>query len=82
MNVVMVKNPLQEQRKRGGEIRRDLYMININKRRNFYNCEGFGYIIRYFRSQEIIGEKRMIEYRNNYNYRDNLKKKKSLVVLD
>ena len=82
MNAVVVRNSLQEQRERGGEIRRDLYVMNINKRRNFHNCEGFGYIIKYFRSQKIVGQKRMIEYRNNYNHRDNLKKKKSLVVLD
>jgi len=77
-NVVVVRNLLQEQRER----RRDLYIIDVDKERNCYNCGEFGHVIKNCRNQSIIGQERRIEYGNNLNIRDNLKEKESLVVLD
>jgi len=54
-NVVVVRNFMQGQGGRGGRMRRDLYIIDVNKRRKCYNCGGFNYITRYCRSWEIMG---------------------------
>lgn len=54
-NVVVVRNSLQGQGGRKGRMRRDLYTIDVNKRRNCYNCGGFNHIIRYCRSWKIMG---------------------------
>ena len=57
-------------------------MINIDKRRNYYNCGGSEPMVRHCKSQRIIGQERKIKYKNNTNNRNNLKEKESLVVLD
>jgi len=44
-NTVVVRNPLQEQERTAGEIRRNLYIINIDRGRNCYSYRGFGYLM-------------------------------------
>jgi len=41
-NTVVVRNLLQEQE--GREMRKNFYTMDVNRRRNYYNCRGFGYI--------------------------------------
>ena len=43
-NVVIVRNFLQEQEKR--EMKRNFYAINMDRKRNYYSCRGFGYLAR------------------------------------
>ena len=57
-------------------------MMDIDKRRNYYNCGGFGHLERNCRNWGIIGQGRRIKYRDNRNTLNNLKEKESLVVLD
>jgi len=75
-NAVVVRNSLQGQGDRGGGIRRDSYMIDVNRERNCYNCGWFGYLAQNCKNQGIVGQGRRIEYK------DNLKEKESLVVFN
>ena len=81
-NAVVVRNSLQEQEGKEGEIRRDLYIMDVDRERNCYSYEGFGHLAQNCRNQEIVGQERRIEYRNNVNTMNNLKEKENLVVLD
>jgi len=45
-NIVVVRNSLQRQGGKGGEIRRNPYVIDVDRRRNCYSCGEFGYLIR------------------------------------
>jgi len=45
-NVVLVRNPLQEQGGKGGGIKRDLYTIDMSRGRNCYSCREFGHLVR------------------------------------
>ena len=58
----------------------NLYAIDINYGRNYYNCRGFGHIVRNCRNQKIIRRERRLKYRNNKN--SNLNGKENLIVLD
>lgn len=49
-NTVVVRNPLQEQEERRGGMRRDLYAMNVYRKRSCYNCGGFGHIARHCKS--------------------------------
>ena len=60
-------------------LRHNLYTTDMDKRRNCYNCRGFGYIMRNCRNQRIVEQERMINYQRNY---DNLKENKNLIVLN
>ena len=75
MNTVVVRNLLQGQGERREGVRRDTYMMDVNKEGNCYNCGKFDYMARYYRSCGIVGQRRKIEYRNNINHRGNLKEK-------
>ena len=44
-NIVVVRNLLQRQERRRGEMRRDSYVIDVNRERNCYSCGGFGYLV-------------------------------------
>jgi len=46
MNAVVVRNSLQGQRGRKERMRRDLYTIDVDRRRNCYSCGGFGHLAR------------------------------------
>ena len=54
MNIVVVRNLLQEQEKREREIRKDSYTIDINRGRNCYNYEKFGHLVRNCRNWNIV----------------------------
>ena len=41
-NAVVVRHPLQEQERRE---RRDSYMMDVDRGRNCYSCERFGYLV-------------------------------------
>jgi len=45
----------------------DLYTIEMNRKRNYYNYEEFRYIMRCYRNQRFIGQEKKIEYEDNYN---------------
>ena len=61
INAVVVRNFLQEQEEKRGRMRRDLYIMDVDKRKYCYNCREFGHIIRYYRSWEIVGQGRRIK---------------------
>jgi len=43
-NTVVVRNLLHGQRGGEGGIRRDNYMIDVDRGRNCYSCRGFGHL--------------------------------------
>ena len=63
-------------------MRRDLYAMDVDRKRNCYSYEGFGYLTRNYKNQDIVGSERRIEYGDNLNIRNNLKEEESLVILD
>jgi len=44
-NAVVVRNSLQEQEGKGGGIRRDSYIMDVDRGRNCYSCEVFGHLV-------------------------------------
>ena len=82
INTVVVRNPLQVQESKGKKIRRNPYVIEMNRGRNCYSCRSFGYLARNCKNRGRIRQKRRIEYRDNMNTINNLKEKKNLVVLN
>jgi len=52
-NIVVIRNPLLEQGR--GIIRRNSYVMEINRERNCYSCEGFGHLVQNCRNQEVMG---------------------------
>jgi len=81
-NTVVVRNPLQAQERRGGGIRRDPYIIYMDKGRNCYSCGGFGHLAWNCRRQGIVGQGRRIGYKNNQNTMNNLNGEENLIVLN
>jgi len=63
-------------------MRRDPYTIDIDRRRNCYNCGGLGYLARNCKNQGLVSQGRRIEYEDNMNMINNLKEEKSLVVFN
>ena len=49
-------------------MRRDSYVIDMNKRKNCYSCRGFGYLMWNYRNQGIVSQGRRVEYGNNKYY--------------
>ena len=62
-------------------LRCNIYAMEVDQGRNYYNCKGFGHIAKYCRDWEFVGKKRRVEYGDNCNI-DNLKEEKNIVVLD
>ena len=81
-NTVVVKNFLQGQGGKRERMRRNSYAIEMDKRRNCYNCERFGYLAWNCKNQRIVGQRRRIKYEDNLNSINNLKEEESLVVLN
>ena len=50
--------------------------MDVNRRKNYYSCRGFGHLVR-SRNQGIIGQGRRIGYEDNLNIMNNLKEKES-----
>jgi len=42
-NAVVARNPLQEQEKREGGMKRDPYTMDVDRGRTCYSCEEFGH---------------------------------------
>jgi len=64
-------------------MRKDPYIVDVDRRRNFYSCGSFGYLGQNCRSWKIIGQGRRMEYGDNLNMgQNNLNEKESLIVLD
>ena len=63
-------------------MRRNSYVIDMNRERNCYSCRGFSHLARKCKNQSIVDQERRIEYKDNMNNMNNLKEEKSLVVLD
>ena len=64
--------------------RQDLYAINVDYEKSYYNCRDFGHITKHCRerkNQRRVEQERRIEYRDNQNA-SNLNKKENLIVLD
>ena len=75
IDVVIVKLLPQ---KTGFMSRQDLYIIDIDRERNCFNCRDFCHIVRNCKNQRI-GQRRQISYQNNNKY---LKEKENLVIFD
>jgi len=50
-NTVVVRNFLQGQRRRRGEIRRNSYTIQVDRRRNCYSYGDFGHMTRNYKNR-------------------------------
>ena len=48
-------------------MRRDPYVMDVDRGRNYHGCGGFGHLVWNCRSWKIIGQGKRIEYRNNLN---------------
>jgi len=82
MNAVVARNSLQEQEDKEGGMKKDSYVMDVDREKNCYNCRGFGHLAQNYRNWEIIDQGRRIEYSDNSNNMNNLKEKENLVVLD
>ena len=60
-------------------LRHDLYTMEVDKGRNYYNCGKFGHIAKNCRNWKIMGQEKILKYENNLN---NLNEEESLVVLN
>ena len=49
--------------------------MEVNHGRNYYSCGGFRHLVRHYRNQGIVGQRRRIEYGDNCSNMDNLKEK-------
>jgi len=45
-NIIVIRNSLQRQGEKEGDTRRDLYVMDVDRRRNCYSCGEFGYLAR------------------------------------
>jgi len=43
--MVAVRNPLQGQGEKSKEMRRDPYMMDVDRGRNYHSCGDFGYLV-------------------------------------
>jgi len=70
-NVVVVRSFLQGQKSRGEEIKRNLYVMEVDQgNRNCYNCGEFGHIAKYcrnWRTGNRITKEKKLEYGKNRN---------------
>lgn len=84
MNVVVVWNPLHDQGGRGGRMRRDSYMMDVDRGRNCYCCGNFGHLAKNYRNQGIIRWGKRLEYGDNQNNKqqNNLNRDGNLIVFD
>jgi len=86
-NIVVVRKQGQGQ---GIEaFRRDPYVMEVDRGRNYYTCGGFGHMAQHCRNRaqrDRIGEGRRIKYgerrERNYKYLNNLKEVENLESLN
>jgi len=55
--------------------------MDVNKGRNCYNCEEFGYIARNCKNREIVEQEKRVDYKDN-GKNHNLNEKENLIVLN
>jgi len=79
MNTVVVQNHQQEQE---GGMRRDFYIIDMDRERKCYSCGRFGHLVQNCRRWGNVGQVKRIAYKDNQNTRNNLNGKENLIVLD
>jgi len=53
---------LQGQESSGGKMRRNSYVMEIDRRRNCYSCGSFRYLASNYRNRRRIGQGRILEY--------------------
>jgi len=60
----------------------NLYTMDVDRRRNYYSCEGFGHLA-WNCKRQIMGQGRKMEYEDNCNNgQSNLNREKDLIVLN
>ena len=86
MNAVVVRELGQEM---GASPKRDPYVMEVDRRRNYNTCGGFGHIAHHCRNQgrERVADGRRLEYRReriegNHIYENNLKEEENLEPFD
>ena len=85
-NAVVVRGQKQGQGV-GASPKRDPYIIEVDRGRNCYACEGFVHMAHHCRNQGRMAENRRLEYRGGriegiYEQSDNLKGMENLEFLD
>ena len=78
-NVVMVRGLGQGV---GVPPRRDLYVMKVDRERNYYTCGGFGHIACHYRNRGRVAEGRRLEFKGNYKHSNSLKEEENLESLD
>jgi len=84
-NMVVVRGAEQGM---GAPPRRDPYVMEVDRGRNYYACGGFGHMARYCRNQgDRVAERRRLEYgrggiEGNFEHLNNLKGVENLKSLD
>ena len=78
-NMVMVREPGQGA---GVPPRRDLYAIEVDRRKNCYACKGFGHMARHYRNRGRVAEGRRVEFEGSYEYSNTLKGEENLESFD
>jgi len=66
---------------RAGLVQCSLYAMDVDRKKNCYSCGEFGHLAQNCKRQ-IMGQRRMVEYENNRNNKDNLNGEGDLIVLD
>ena len=67
--------------------RQDLYVMEINRGRNCFDCRGFGHMAHHYKNRGRVMQWRRVEYGGGRieeinNHRDNLKGVENLELLD
>ena len=70
-----------QQQQTGFVPQHNLYTMDVNKGRNCYNCEEFGYIARNCKNREIVEQEKRVDYKDN-GKNHNLNEKENLIVLN
>ena len=78
-NAVMVRGPGQMM---GAPPRRDPYVMEVDRGRNCYACEGFGHMVHYYRNRRRVAERRRLEFEGSYEHLNSLKEEENLESLD
>ena len=62
--------------------RQDPYTMNMNQRRNCYNCGEFEHLAKNCKNLGIIEQGRRLKYGDNINTGSNLNREESLIILN
>ena len=86
MNAVVVRGSEQGM---GAPLRRDPYVMEVDRERNCYACRGFGHMACHCRNQgeERVANRKRLEYgggriERNHVYENNLKEEENLESLN